>query len=200
MKLFLYSQLTIMILRFKDIYIPFGSIIEKGTIIGRYTRINNKSFLQKCQIGNFCAIAGNLIVRSKNHDVNYLNLNQWAQKNIFKSKKNVDGVSKGKVVIGHNVWIGDRVTILDNVKIGDGAVIGAGSVVTKDIESYSISAGVPAKHIRFRFEKNTREALKKLDWDKITKNNSHEFRDIFEIDITKDSKVLFEKLKFHSKC
>ena len=37
------------------------------------------------------------------------------------------------------------------VKIGDGAIVGAGSVVTKDVEPYSIVAGVPAKFIKWRF-------------------------------------------------
>ena len=37
--------------------------------------------------------------------------------------------------------------VLQGVKIGKGAVIAAGSVVTKDIEPYSIVAGVPAKVI-----------------------------------------------------
>ena len=56
--------------------------------------------------------------------------------------------SKGSVVIGKNVWIGDKVTILPNVKIGDGSVIGANSVVTKDVPSYCVAAGNPAKVIK----------------------------------------------------
>lgn len=38
-------------------------------------------------------------------------------------------------------------TVTSSVTIETGAVIGANSVVTKDIESYSINAGVPAKKI-----------------------------------------------------
>ncbi|MBU3599661.1 acyltransferase [Polynucleobacter sp. 30F-ANTBAC] len=53
-------------------------------------------------------------------------------------------------VIEDDVWIGSNVTIVDGVRIGRGAVIGAGSVVTKDVESYSIYAGVPAKKIGAR--------------------------------------------------
>jgi len=56
--------------------------------------------------------------------------------------------SRGKIVIGDEVWIGTSVTILHNVKIGRYSVIGAGSVVTKDIEPYSVYAGVPARKIR----------------------------------------------------
>jgi len=53
----------------------------------------------------------------------------------------------GEVVIGHHVWIAYRAVILPGVHIGDGAVVAAGSVVTKDVEAYSIVAGVPAKKI-----------------------------------------------------
>lgn len=52
--------------------------------------------------------------------------------------------------IGSDVWIGANCTILGGVTIGDGAVIGAGSVVTKDIPSYAIAVGNPAKVIKYR--------------------------------------------------
>ena len=54
------------------------------------------------------------------------------------------------VDIGSDVWIGANCSILGGVTIGDGAVIGAGSVVTKDIPSYAIAVGQPAKVIRYR--------------------------------------------------
>ena len=53
----------------------------------------------------------------------------------------------GKIMIGQNVWIGARAVICPGVTIGDGAVIGAGAVVTKDVLSYEIVAGVPARPI-----------------------------------------------------
>lgn len=56
--------------------------------------------------------------------------------------------SKGKVVIGNNVWIGDKATILPGVTIGDGAIIAANSVVTKDVPAYSVVGGIPAKIIK----------------------------------------------------
>lgn len=52
------------------------------------------------------------------------------------------------VHIGNHVWIGTRATILKGVSIGDGAIVAAGAVVTKDVEPYSIVAGVPAELIR----------------------------------------------------
>jgi acetyltransferase-like isoleucine patch superfamily enzyme len=73
-------------------------------------------------------------------------------------------VSKGPIIIGNDVWIGFRSVILSGVTIGDGAVIYAGSVVTKDVPSYAIVAGVPAKIIRYRFDSKTIEKLVRIAW------------------------------------
>ncbi len=55
---------------------------------------------------------------------------------------------RAPIIIEDNVWIGANVTILPGITVGHHSVIGAGSVVTKDIDSYSVYAGVPAKKIR----------------------------------------------------
>jgi len=47
--------------------------------------------------------------------------------------------------IGNHVWIGQHATILKGVTIGDHAIVGMNSVVTKNIPSYSVCAGNPAK-------------------------------------------------------
>lgn len=60
-------------------------------------------------------------------------------------------VSKGKVIIGNNVWIGDKATILAGVTIGDGAVIGANAVVTKDVPSMGVVVGHSKKIMRYNY-------------------------------------------------
>jgi len=57
------------------------------------------------------------------------------------------------IVIGEDVWIGANVTILKGVSIGRGAVIGACALIIKNIPSYSVAGGVPAKIIGQRFTK-----------------------------------------------
>lgn len=52
------------------------------------------------------------------------------------------------VIIEDNVWIGEFVSILPGVTIGKGSIIGANAVVTKDIPSYVIAVGAPAKPIK----------------------------------------------------
>lgn len=54
------------------------------------------------------------------------------------------------VVIDDDVWVGTGVVICCGVHIGHGAVIGANSVVTRDVPSYAIVGGVPAKVIKMR--------------------------------------------------
>jgi len=52
-----------------------------------------------------------------------------------------------KITVHDRAWLGPRVIVLPGCTIGEGAVIGAGAVVTKDIEPFSINAGVPARKI-----------------------------------------------------
>lgn len=56
----------------------------------------------------------------------------------------------GKVTIHDRVWLGCNVILLPGVTIGEGAVCCAGCVVTKDVEPYSVVAGIPAKKVNER--------------------------------------------------
>ena len=60
---------------------------------------------------------------------------------------NEDGISDG-ILIGDRVWIATRAMILKGVHIGEGAVVAAGAVVTRNVEPYTVVAGVPAKPIK----------------------------------------------------
>lgn len=80
---------------------------------------------------------------------------------------------KDKVIIEDDVWVGYGSIILSGVKLGIGSIIAAGSVVTKDIESYSIYAGVPAKKVGVRFinDMDLQSHIEKYN-RKYLKNNS----------------------------
>jgi acetyltransferase-like isoleucine patch superfamily enzyme len=51
------------------------------------------------------------------------------------------------VVIEEGAWLGEGCKILKGVTVGKRAVVGASAVVTKDVPSYTIVGGVPAKQI-----------------------------------------------------
>ena len=53
----------------------------------------------------------------------------------------------GSAGISNRVWLGSNVTVLDSVTIGGEAVVCAGAVVTKDVEPFTVVAGIPAKKI-----------------------------------------------------
>lgn len=55
--------------------------------------------------------------------------------------------------IENDVWVGYGATILSGVTIKEGSIIAAASLVTKDVEPYSIYAGVPAKKVADRFQR-----------------------------------------------
>ena len=54
------------------------------------------------------------------------------------------------VVIEDDCWLGAGVIVIDGVRIGRGSVVAAGSVVTRDVESCSVVAGVPARRVGSR--------------------------------------------------
>lgn len=67
---------------------------------------------------------------------------------VIRNLKNMPDIDKfGNIIIGENVFVGMNTIILPNVKIGDNSIIGAGSIVTKEFQSNSVIAGIPAKRI-----------------------------------------------------
>ncbi len=67
----------------------------------------------------------------------------------------MQGESSKGIFTGDDVWIGANSVIVDGVTIGKGAIIAANSVVTKDVSSYDMVAGNPAKKMKNRKDYDT---------------------------------------------
>ena len=146
--------------------------------VGRFSYHNgnfNVSGSQKVTIGNFCAIGNNVSIITSNHDYNYTALSGAVYVKYFNTRQ-PDSIqnpptkerTKGPVIIKNDVWIANNVTILSGVTIGNGACVANGSIVTKNVEPYTIVAGIPAKPIKKRFSDDKiafLEQFKWWDWD-----------------------------------
>lgn len=60
------------------------------------------------------------------------------------------GLDIAPIILEDDVWIGAGAIVLPGIIVGKGAVVAAGAVVTKDVEPYTIVAGIPALIIRRR--------------------------------------------------
>ena len=167
------------------------SMIRNGSEVynvnlGEYSYISGpNSYIEDAIIGKYCSIARNVIIGVSGHNYEWVTTSPViASKSYGIIKEVVPAPQKEIPVIGNDVWVGLNVVIMRGVVIGDGAVIAAGSVVTKNVEPYSITAGIPAKHIKYRFNKDQISNLITIKWwdwndDKI-KKNSELFYDIDE--------------------
>jgi len=118
--------------------LSYGGCVQ----IGEYCSINAGTIIygvSKAIIGNNVLIAGGCMIIPTNHKFEKLEMNIRDQ-----------GLDSKPIIIEDDVWIGHGCSILSGVTIGKGSVIAAGSVVNKNVESYSVAAGIPAKIIKKR--------------------------------------------------
>lgn len=70
-------------------------------------------------------------------------------------------ISKGPIIIDDQCWLGFNCEILSGVHIGRHSIVAARAVVTKDVPSYSIVAGNPARIVKqYNFETKKWERTK----------------------------------------
>ncbi|MBW4633845.1 MAG: acyltransferase [Iphinoe sp. HA4291-MV1] len=113
--------------------------IDEGTFVGPYVCFAGPGNIK---IGKWCLIAAHVGIFANNHIFD--DPTQYIEN---------QGVTRQGIVIEDDCWIGHAVTILDGVTIGKGSIIGAGAVVTKDIPSFSVAVGVPAKVVKSRINR-----------------------------------------------
>lgn len=114
-------------------------------------------------IGKYCSIVQNVRYYGANHPINQVSTSPYFYNKAFGFC--VEDVERKSLTIGNDVWIGGSVIITSKChEIGNGAVIGAGSIVTKDIPSYAIAVGNPAKVIGYRFSDYEIDILEKSEW------------------------------------
>ena len=118
-------------------------VIRDNVFIGKGCEFNIR---QRIEIGRDCLVASGCKFIDHDHD-------------ITRGAGPMHSLTGAEVeiVLEPDVWLGVNVVVLKGVIIGEGAVVGAGAVVTKSIPAYEIWAGIPARKIGQRTE---REAVR----------------------------------------
>ncbi|MFQ5653932.1 MAG: CatB-related O-acetyltransferase [Planctomycetota bacterium] len=119
------------------------------------------------RVGNYCSIASDLHVYRRNHPARLISQHPFFYNRTIGLvvEDSIEKIHDNPLVVGHDVWIGRHTIILPGCKvIGDGAIVGAGSVVTRDVESYVIVAGNPARPIGLRFDPRIEERVRASRW------------------------------------
>lgn len=143
--------------------IAYGADLGDATI-GKFSSIGRNTTIRKAIVGNFCSVSYNASIGAASHPMDRISGSAAFFQPKFGLCSNKEAIIHKDTIIGHGVWIGCNAVIIEGIKIGNGAIVGAGAVVTKDVEPYSVVGGVPAKHIKYRFNKSIIEHLENSRW------------------------------------
>jgi acetyltransferase-like isoleucine patch superfamily enzyme len=110
---------------------------------------SNCCIYPKVFIGRYTMLAQNVQIIGGDHDYQKI-----GTPIIFSGREEIK-----ETILGRDIWIGANVIIMTGIKIGDGSIIASGSVVTKDIPSFVIAGGIPAKVIKKRFLSDEEEKI-----------------------------------------
>lgn len=113
------------------IYMPWNLIVGKYSCIGPNVTIYNKDVIR---IGDNVVVSQGANLCSASHDI---------------SDSQMALITK-PITIENRAWIASEAFVGMGVTIGEGAVVGARACVFKDVESWTVVGGNPAKIINNR--------------------------------------------------
>lgn len=130
----------------------YGCEIGDDTKIGAFVEIQkNTSVGKNCKISSHTFICEGVHIEDNvfiGHNVTFIN-DLYPRATTSEGKLQTD--EDWEVIptyVRKGASIGSSATILAGLTIGENAIVGAGAVVTKDVPSFTIVAGNPAKILR----------------------------------------------------
>lgn len=142
-------------------------VFLNNSVIGDHSYTNSNTHINFTKIGKFCSIGSNVIFGLGSHPTDLISTHPafysknkkfqtFADKEYFEDFKEIN--------LGNDIWIGSDVRIMGGVSIADGAIIAAGAIVTRDVQPYEVVGGIPAKHIKYRINKDLIEKIRGTKW------------------------------------
>jgi len=155
----------------------FGAFVEIGkgsrvahSVFGDYSYCDRFADIANARIGKFANIAAFSRIGATDHPLHTASCHHF----LYRSQDYWDDTGPDEAFfahrrariahIGHDTWIGAGAMIKPEVSLGDGAVVAAAAVVTKDVDPYTIVAGIPAKTLRLRQPRVVADRLIALAW------------------------------------
>ena len=158
---------------YENVFIHESSFIDDNVEIGPGTKIWHFSHILKdCIIGNDCSFGQNVVIGRSVIIGNKVKIQNNVS--VYEGVTLEDGVFCGpscvftnvnnprskivrknefqKTLVKEGATLGANCTIVCGVTIGAFAFIGAGAVISKDVSSYALMVGVPAKQVGWMSE------------------------------------------------
>jgi acetyltransferase-like isoleucine patch superfamily enzyme len=140
---------------FYDVVIGSNTLLGDGASVREKCRIGSRCILSRYVTVNYETIIGD---GTKVMDNSHITGNSTIGRNVFISvmvgttNDNVIRVGFADHIVGpvieDNAVIGVGASLLPGVRLGAGCTVAAGAVVTRDVESSTLVAGVPARFVR----------------------------------------------------
>ena len=126
------------------VHVCAGARIGKGVSLGQNVFVGNKVV-----IGDRCKIQNNVSVYDEvTLEEGVFCGPSMVFTNVYNPRALIERKSEyRKTLVRKGATLGANCTIVCGVTIGEFSLVGAGAVVTRDVPTYALMVGVPARHI-----------------------------------------------------